>query len=234
MKEPKTKIGKWFDNFWYHYKWETIIILFVLIVLAVVIPQSLTRTKYDTSVLFCGPEFVDADENAAIESAFRQIMQDYDNDGKKELQLINITAFTTEQANELVKTGSYTMSVLSPYLQSNVSDSFSTQIFAGEASVCLLDPYWYSVVREEDGFVPLSEILGYTPEKAIDEYSIYLKDTDFGSFFTAFDCLPDDTVLCMRRMSTASAFLGQKRTEEKYEINKKLLIDIFNFKTPEQ
>ena len=234
MREPKTKIGKWIDNFWYHYKWETLIVIFVAIVLAVVIPQSVTKTEYDTSVLFTGPEFIDADENAAIESAFRQIMHDYDQNGSKELQLINLTAFTADQAKALVQTGSYTMSVLSPYLETNVMDNFSTQIFAGEASICLLDPYWYSIVRREDGFVPLSEILGYTPEKAIDEYSIYLKDTDFGSFFTAFDVLPDDTVLCMRRMSTASALLGQNRTEKKYEINKKLLVDIFSFKAPEQ
>ena len=44
---------KWLDNYWYHYKWPTIIISFFAIVLIVVIAQMVNRPKYDIVILLC-------------------------------------------------------------------------------------------------------------------------------------------------------------------------------------
>lgn len=235
MKLAETKAGKWIDNFWYHYKWEVLIAACIIVILAVLIPQFIQREEYDVSVMFTGPAFLDADQNAAIESAFRQIAKSDDgqNGTTKKVQLIDMTAFTSKQAKELVDSGKYSYNILSPYTENNISNSFQTQIFAGEASICLFDKYWYDIVKNENGFVPLNEVLGYTPDNTIDEYSIYLKDTEFGEYFSALDALPDDTILCMRRMTTASAFLGKSKTEASYERSKQLFNSIFEFKLPE-
>lgn len=232
MKISETKAGRWIDNFWYHYKWEVIIFACIIVILAVLIPQFITRESYDVSVMYTGPVFLDADQNAAIESSFRQISKNESGE-KSTIQLIDMPAFTSKQAKELVDAGKYSFSMLSPHTENNMSNSFQTQIFAGEASICLLDSYWYEIVKNAGGFVPLSEILGYTPENMIDEYSIYLKDTDFGKYFSALDVLPEDTILCMRLMTTASAFLGKNKTEASYEASKQLFKNIFEFKLPE-
>lgn len=233
MKLSETKAGKWIDNFFYHYKWEVLIVVCVIVVIAVLIPQFITREEYDASVLFTGPAFLDADQNASIESAFRQIAGSGKNGEKSKVQLIDMTAFTAKQAKELVDSGRYSSSILAPYIENNITNSFQTQVFAGEASICLFDSHWYDIVKTSDGFVTLEEILGYTPDGAIDEYSIYLKDTEFGQYFSAFDALPDDTILCMRRMTTASAFLGKSKTEAGYEVSKQLFKSIFEFRFPD-
>ena len=38
---------KWLDNYWYHYKWRTIVILFFAVLLIVCVVQCSTVEKYD-------------------------------------------------------------------------------------------------------------------------------------------------------------------------------------------
>ena len=79
----------------------------------------------------------------------------------------------------------------------------------------------------------LEEVLGYKPEAALDDYSIRLCDTDFGRYFTCFDTLPENTVLCIRKISSASIFTGIKETEKKHEYHKEMFCAVMNFKSPE-
>ena len=50
------KIYKWFDNFWYHHKWKTIICLFLVVTILVCTLQMCRREeKGDISVMLAGP-----------------------------------------------------------------------------------------------------------------------------------------------------------------------------------
>ena len=46
------KALKWLDNFWYHYKWPTIIAAFFIAVFAICIAQAVTRSEYDMYVRY--------------------------------------------------------------------------------------------------------------------------------------------------------------------------------------
>ena len=51
--------------------------------------------------------------------------------------------------------------------------------------------------------MPLAN-LGYDeelPSAAIDEYAVLLSDLDAYIFFSGFACLPDDTLVCIKRIS---------------------------------
>ena len=48
---PKTPKEKW-DNFWFQYKWHVTAIVAVTVILAVLITQCATRTKYDLEVVY--------------------------------------------------------------------------------------------------------------------------------------------------------------------------------------
>ena len=48
---PKTPKEKW-DNFWFQYKWYVVSIVATAVVLAVLITQCATRTKYDLEVVY--------------------------------------------------------------------------------------------------------------------------------------------------------------------------------------
>ena len=67
----------------------------------------------------------------------------------------------------------------------------------GECSVFLLSEYMYEYVKPRGALKPLADALGEVPEKAHDEYSIYLKDTPYYALEPALQMLPEDTLVCI-------------------------------------
>ena len=223
------KTVNWFKNYWYYYKWPVIIIGFFAIVLIFLLAQTGDTEKYDASILYTGPHVFEVGEKDGIASTFSQVLsKDHDKDGAKRVQLIDMPAFTDEQMKEaLGEDPDISLTVqYAPYNVDNVKSGFSNQVTVGEASVCLLDEYWYSLVLDVDGLVKLEEVLGYRPDFLVDDYSCRLGDLEIYKYLST---LPEDTLVCFRKLSTASAFTGTDAAKERYEHSKELLRDIFTF-----
>ena len=58
IKEEKQSFSKWLDNFWYHYKWHTIAVIFVLAVAIVCTVQLVNRSDYDAVIAYAGSKNV--------------------------------------------------------------------------------------------------------------------------------------------------------------------------------
>ncbi len=226
------KIYEKIDNFWYHNKWQIVFIAFFTLVAAVAAGQMITKTNDDVIILYAGPHQFTPNETREIQTALKSVMSaDFNGDGEKHVQVISILLMTQEQLEKARKNAAESGNVVlynSAALIQNRSQ-FSTQIFAGETVICLLDPNWYPDIYENGGFIKLSDALGYTPDKAIDEYSIYLHDTGAAGYFTALQYFPADTVLCVRRMSTATAFKSEKKESIRYENQLRMFRDIMSF-----
>ena len=54
-ERPKGKFGRWFENFWYHHKWKTIIAFSFTVIALICTLQMCSKEKQDTSVLMVGP-----------------------------------------------------------------------------------------------------------------------------------------------------------------------------------
>ena len=226
------KIIKWLDNFWYHNKWLVIIGVFFAVAVIIMTTQFITRDKYDAMILYTGPRIPTANQTLDIQSAFEDVMiKEYDNNGKKEVSLNSLFLMTDEQ----LKDDRYTHDEVGNPLYINTGDmvntkqQFTTQIFVGEALICLLDPAWYDLVAKQDAFVPLDELIDKVPDNAYDECALYLRDTGFGQYFTALNALPEDTLICFRRMSSTSGLKDEKEESKRYEYNKQYFIDILKF-----
>lgn len=226
------KIRNWFKNYWYYYKWGVLIAVFFVGVIIFCAVQSGDRDNYDAAVLYTGPYIFENGEKASLSTAFSQVMSsDYDGDGKKSVQLIDMTAFTDDQLREAIGT-SDDPALAVKYAQfsaDNVKKNFSQQVFSGDASILIVDDYWYNIVLKAGGLVTLEEALGYRPDSAIDDYSADFGKLGFSAFFQVAGNLPEGTRICFRRLPTSAAFTGRKAAEKSYENSKKLLADIFAF-----
>lgn len=227
------KIYKWIDNYWYHNKWQTILVVFFTLFGAVAVSQMISKINDDVIILYGGPYQFSAIETREIQNALQSVMSaDFNGDGEKHVQMISILLMTQEQIEAAKKNAAASGNVVilnSATLIQNRSQ-FSTQIFAGETVLCLLDPNWYTDVYDSGGFIKLSEALGYTPENSIDDYSIYLHDTGIAGYFTALQSFPEDTILCVRRMSTVTAFKSEKKEAKRYENQLQMFRDMMSFK----
>lgn len=228
------KIINWFKNYWYYYKWPVIVIGFFVIAIAVMVAQSASQVDYDIHILYAGPYIFQLGEKEQAEDIFRSLMpRDYNGDGEKTVILANMTIMTEEQFNEAMEASNRVQGpaiVLGQYYGPQIERAFSQEIFAGESVICLLDPSRYEQVKSQNGFLPLEEALGYNPDIAFDDYGMYLKDTAIGQYFELFRRFPEDTILCIRRLSTASVFTGKKKAEESYKYHLDYFKHLVEFK----
>ena len=224
------KIKYWFQNYWYYYKWPVILITFFAGVILFCVLQAETREKADAYILYTGPHFFEMGEKASLENAFAQILTQ-DEEGRRTVSIVDMPAFSDEEIRE-ASGDSEDVSLLmkyAPYNYDAVKEGFSRQAFIGETVICLLDPYWFELLKENKGLVPLEEILGYSPDGMVDEYGVTFSTLAFSDFFDVAGKLPADTVICFRSLSTASVFTGKAAAEKNYENSKKVLRDIFAF-----
>lgn len=232
----ETKLYKWLDNFWYHHKWYLMIVIFFVIFIIIATVQMFTKKNADAFLIYTGPHVFSVSEIYEVEYAFEQVMTgDYNDDGEKAVSLLDISLMTEEQvlvAMAEAEEMGYDLSINKNEMI-KTEQMFNNQIFAGEAVICMLDPHWFEQVRDAGGFMKLEDILGYKPEGAVDEYGVTLSKTDFGKYFTAFSKFPEDTILCIRTVSTTSIFKGVKKEEKRHAFHVETFKEIMNFKLPE-
>lgn len=225
----ENKITKWFSDYWYYYKWKVIIAVFLLFVVIVCTVQACSNTEDDMIVLYAGEFLSTSLEVPNIEGALSSVLpDDHSGDGKKTVSMSMMTVYSEERIKELEAAG---YKISRPTNDSELG-KFQDLIVTGEFNVCLLDPWLYETVKEQGGFAKLSDVLGYTPDSAVDEYAIKLSDTEFGKYFAGVKSLPEDTYLCLRTPGALQSMFGAK--SEKFDQAVAMVKAIVEFKAPEE
>lgn len=85
---PKTPKEKW-DNFWFQYKWYVVAITAVTVVLAVLITQCATRTKYDMEVVYFTYTAALDEQTNAVAKYIAGYAEDVNGDGEINIQVVN-------------------------------------------------------------------------------------------------------------------------------------------------
>ena len=87
---PKTPKEKW-DNFWFQYKWHVIAITAVTVILAILITQCATRTKYDLEVVYFTYTAALDEQTNKIADYLEQYAEDLNGDGEINVQVVNVS-----------------------------------------------------------------------------------------------------------------------------------------------
>lgn len=224
------KFLKWLDNFWYHYKWPVIIFTAFAVFAIIMTAQFFSRAEFDLDLLYAGPLNPTPNQLRDAETEISKLISDdLNDDGKKNCQITPFYLLTDEQAKALQAEydAKEELFFVDRAKLADTQQKFTTQISAGNSALLILDPAWYTLLREQDLIIPLSETEGIAGTElenlSADGYSFRLADTPFAQFFTAVQVFPEDTVICLRRISTASAFIGKKEAEEQLALAKKTL-----------
>ena len=211
------KIKSFLSNFWYYHKWKVIVVLFFAVVIGVCMTQMLTKDEYDVSIMYAGPDYIEENDHHSIMGVFEQILPaDYDKNGEKKANLIDMLIMSDEQIKERDDKAKEE-DVLFYY---DVKDrnsqlmQISTYISSGETIICILDDYVYEMLKEEGAFCTLESVLGYKPESAHDEYSVTLGDTDLYKSYSVLSKVGENTRLCIVKMPYTFTSKSQKQSYE--------------------
>ena len=75
---------KWLDNYWYHYKWHTIIVGIVAVILIVCFWQMGSTKKHDTVIVYAGPMCLTTNETLQLQEVLSGVLpSDKDKNGEK-------------------------------------------------------------------------------------------------------------------------------------------------------
>ncbi len=215
-----TRLSRWLENYWYHYKWHTIILAFALIVVLICTLQMCTKEDADVNILYAGSHSFVESGRGELSSAVGAVMpRDYNGDGRKQAGISALYILSEEQIkalrHELIESGEENPLINAGYYAQELN-KFYQLLQTGEYSICLMESWIYEKVRENGVFLPLSEALGSKPDLAYDDYTIRLSDTAFGRYFTAAAELPADTLIGFRRQGSLTSLMNRDRAEKTY------------------
>ena len=211
------------DNFFYHYKWHTIIGLFLLAIILVCALQMCSQKEYDLEVVYAGPKSLSDKQTVLdIQNAFAEITEDKNGDGIKTIGVVTYwvddTLADKESEIEDADLG---------YLMNNSynnEEAFVDEMAAGNVVICLVSPHLFHLIDDEAGFMRVTDIFPdlaeyeeevcvYDEDGDINRFGVVLSKTAFGQK-AGLSSLPEDTVLCVRKRAALKAWYSGKSAEE--------------------
>lgn len=219
----------WLDNYWYHYKWPTIIGAFFLIVVIICTVQACSKDDYDLTVVYAGREALTSTEREGIRAALCAYAPEKSN-GKGKAN-VGFNAYNimskeqiTEEKQQTDENGNPVFVDNSFY--TNEYNTYSDYINTGECAILLLEGWEYDKLAETGRLLSFGEALGYTPEGAISDYAVRLGDTEIYAKYDVMKNLPEDTVVCLMR----PLVWGRSRKSENYETDKQMFASVVKIK----
>lgn len=215
------KLVKWLDNYWYHYKWHTIVIAFVVVVLLICTLQACNRESEDALIVYAGPAYISAENAESINQVFSHVMpEDFDGDGKKLAIISSYLIYSDEQMKENIDENGNNVG-LSPYQNSQNYKNYYDYLMTGTSAVYMLDPVLYEELLSADRLNSLGK-----DENGEDIYGVRLGDTEIYEKYDVFKVLPEDTVICLHRQTV----MGNIKNDTVYEQQARMLRAIIDWK----
>ena len=233
-KEP---LSARLDNFWYHYKWHSLIALFLIFAITVCTLQMCNKESYDVHVLYSGEYEIERrssdgniPEYQMFLSSIGRVTKDYDGDGESRVTLKDLFMLSKDEIKQVEASKEYEVNYA---LINENKQILSDTIMYSEYYVCLLSPDVYEQYKVIDGveiFAPLSP---FVEEGIIVEYytdsAVLLSSTGF-SKLPGISSLPSDTLICLKNPSVFASHFNEKETAKNYERGSETIKNILNYK----
>lgn len=230
-EDVRVKAGflAWLDNFWYHYKWHSLIALFLVFTVTVCTLQMCEKESYDIQILYAGPhafsrqsENADTPEYVKARQSLARFSADYDGDGKVKVSFRDLFVPDKDSMSDLTE---------SEYSRAYEDrTNLGTLMVSGEHYLCFVSPEVYENYKGTGRLMNLKALVGEnTSLQYYDDTceGIYLSSADFSSL-SGFSELPEDTLIVLRSVNF-STHLNKKSNQKTYGKAKETLLKILSY-----
>ncbi|MBR4880685.1 MAG: hypothetical protein IKU19_02055 [Clostridia bacterium] len=217
------KFKKWLDNFWYHNKWPTLIILLFVTIFAIGFGQIVgEKTNYDVYTLYAGATYLPAETHNSIKTTLSEIsvkVADDDEQSGMDVNLQMLIYLTEEDIEEQRLAAEalgqdYTFNYLE---NSNVYNTFMKQLVSGENVIMFLSPYLYDTAERNEALYSVKDILGRSvPGMTESGLGVKLSESGLIQKYPALAELPEDTVVCFRQVTHAMKLIGKSESMDSH------------------
>ena len=231
----KAPLKERIENFWYHYKWHSIVAVIAVIAVTVCSLQMCTRKSYDIYITYAGYYQIErtgsggsSPYSEAVKSLSR-ICEDYNGDGEVAVSLQTLFVVNEEEKAALLD-GKNNYEINEALVKED-GDTLRSALIFGEHYVCFLSERLFKEYdREFNGelFISLSEL---APEGAVladGERAVYLSSLN-AARLPVLASLPADTVICVRKLSEVSQTFGKAENEKNYSRGVEFMKKLFSY-----
>lgn len=213
-----SKFLKWLDNYWYHYKWPTIIVSFFIIIGVISVVQLFNRVSYDAYIMYVGDETIPDTQYQDILDSLKKVSKDYNGDKEHNINFSKM-AFISDENHEMAST------VNASTVQ------YLTNMVVQPYYIYLMSPEVYDTYKDSGIFVPISEVVSGVPESwYYDDTAILFDKTDYANSFAGVNDLGEDTLLVLKIIPYAASKSAQKAERAAYENHLDLLKNILSYR----
>ena len=227
------------ENYWYHYKWHTIVALFLVITVTVASLQMCTRTTYDLHIIYAGNHQIKKSAESGNSTtpftntlkSLCRVVPDANGDGEVHVDLLDLFIMTGEEIADFYESSDGTTEINEIQIKENTENLESNYLLFGGYYIFFLSPALFEKYDARYDGALFSPIASYTegglPEGAVTENGRGVRLSDLGIYELAGICeLPADTVICIRNPSLFSTSSG----EENYRYSEEAMRAILSYK----
>lgn len=201
---------KWLENYWYHYKWATIISAFFITVAVICIVQIASKKNYNIYIRYVGDSVITGTQYDDMTGALEKIVSGDKKDSVNFAQVAYISDDDNPYKNEKNAVARETLSsmLVQPYY------------------IYIMDMTAYNDYKDSGVFAPLSSIFEEDiTDISYDEYALYLSKTEFLKNAPGMEWVEEDTVIVIKIVPYDSVFTGKKSKRElaSFDIHKEFL-----------
>ena len=225
------------DNFWYHYKWHTIVGVFILAVILIFSLQMCEKKSYDTYVLYAtGTELNRGSTDGTVPeyneavTSLEKLIGDYNGDGERVVSLI--TLYTPSEEELKASLGEDGTKEINSSLISSDREALRERMLYSEYYLLFISPSVYEEYKKIDELEIFAPISSYVPEGKKPEYysdrAIKLSSLDIYSLPGICE-MPADTLVCLRLSSVVADAFGGEKNAEIFKRAEKALVAILSY-----
>jgi hypothetical protein len=208
-KNIKTRL----QTFVSYYKWYILIALFFVAVIGIMLAQMLTKDEYDITLMYAGNAIFGDKQSADMENAVAGLGKE----GEKAL-LYELVIMNDEELEKAYESGLSSTGINSSTIRKN-RENLAINVMSDQYFILLLSPDCYATMQGNGTLEKISELgVDLSGADMHSEYAIRFKSLAFAKRYTAFSVLPDDTLLCFKRISDFGAAKKDKQEKREHDI----------------
>lgn len=236
----KNPIPKWLDNFWYHYKWHTIVTLFIIFAVVLCTLQMCSKPKYDVHILYAGKERITTVREGDLSEYERTVLDlkcvcdDLNNDGEITVDFLNLFIANTEELSALEARGESIEGAEALIREDSGTLEFS--IVSGDYFLLILSERLFLEYDSEFGDSLFANLSVYANDADVDyaggsERGIYLSSLPaFAELPSIAELDTDGSVVCLRKITDVSALWNASKNEKNFEAAESVLKNMISYK----
>jgi len=215
------------DNFFYHYKFHTVVVLFLVFVIVWTVATSVGKNEEDAYIGYIGEHSYSQEDIERISNNITSALKLGQNGEEYVIDFRPYNYMSEAQveaevsrAEELGRDYEYY-----PVKNEKNYESFVSELEMGDIAVWFVSHQVYERM-DKSKLMPIEYILGYIPEGAVDEYALDCSKLDVTSVVSR----TGNTYLNMRGNREYSAMMGEEEIMRELEEDKALYKALAEYK----